>query len=328
MNVIMRKNPFVFAPVAMAFLNFTYSLEFFNSRLKIATLQFPIIPIRGGCNTDNSFPRMVLQKSSGSCCEPDPDDFSKSRFYPMSNSNIGDATSLLWKAARFGSCEMLADAVQSGADVNARNPAHCRWGALHYAVHHDDPHILSMLVNSGARLDLPCNLRVRAMHLAAINGSSRAVTFLLNSGANPQPADQYGKTPLHCAASAGHLNIVKQLLAAGVNIDAKDFTASTPLASAARNGHTDVVRLLVSYGADVQIEDRLGDTACGSAVKKGHFASAAACRFINGRAREPFFDKSSFGELVRNQANYKNISREKVGYHDVNFWCDEIIPMS
>lgn len=227
-----------------------------------------------------------------------------------------ESTILLWEAARLGCHEMLADAVRNGADVNARNPDHCRWGALHYAVHHDDPYLLASLVNAGARADLPCNLRVRAMHLAAINGSSKAVSFLLNAGANPRPPDQYGRTPLHYAASAGHLSIAKMLLAAGADVDPQDFVGSTPLASAARNGHTQVVQHLVHHGADLRTEDRLGYTAYGAAVKKGHLTAAAACR------------AHSIGKITRPNQKCAECSQtmfktDKV-YCEENFWEDEI----
>jgi uncharacterized protein len=184
----------------------------------------------------------------------------------------------LWEAAFTGSHTKLMDALAAGADVNARNHNFCRWGAIHYAVHHDDPHFLSILLDAGARVDLPCNLKVRALHLAAMNGSLRSLRFLLQAGACRDPPDRFGRTPLHYAAAAGQLKVVQVLLEAGADVNAQDCAAATPLAAAARCGHEVVAKLLLTRGGDASIEDRFGCTPAGIAVKKGYYSTAAACR--------------------------------------------------
>jgi hypothetical protein len=229
----------------------------------------------------------------------------------------------LWDAACSGSPTKLIEALAAGAEVNARNEKFCRWGAIHYAVHHDEPHVLSILLDAGARVDLPCNLKVRALHLAAMNGSSRAVKFLLKAGACQNPSDQFGRTPLHYAAAAGHFQVVQVLLEAGADINTQDCAAATPLAAAARYGHEQVANLLVARGADTSIEDRFGCTPAGIAVRMGHFNTAAACRSRDVGRRWPCILRGQNREypvLPGNASAYAAIDVAE----DI-FWQDEIV---
>jgi hypothetical protein len=229
----------------------------------------------------------------------------------------------LWVAAFSGSQTKLIEALAAGAEVNARNEKFCRWGAVHYAVHHDEPHLLSILLDAGARVDLPCNLKVRALHLAAMNGSLRAVKFLLQAGAYRNPIDQFGRTPLHYAAAAGQLKVVQVLLEADADMNAQDCAAATPLAAAARFGHEEVASLLVARGADVSIEDRFGCTPTGIAVKMRHFSTAAACR-----TRDPGKRRHNTGQTLEDRVLPDNASSHAydiVDDADDNFWQDEIV---
>ena len=286
------------------------------------------VPIRGGSgDTTVNNDRYESYVITSTVSPPSKEESAPSLATVAANiSGCKESTLTLWEAARVGSQEMLRQAISHGADVNARNEKHCRWGALHYAVHHDDPNLLSLLIEAGARVDLPCNLRVRALHLAAVNGSAKAAEFLLKVGANPNPPDQYGRTPLHYAAGVGHSNVVNIILAYGGNADAQDCVAATPLAAAARGGHIEVVGTLVSSGGNVRLEDRFGCTPSGAAVKKGHFAAAALCRVTDHGRNKVFASKEDALRAMAADmlAGRRNTSRAEGSRLADEFWQDEI----
>ncbi|MEV4475566.1 ankyrin repeat domain-containing protein [Nonomuraea sp. NPDC049504] len=165
-----------------------------------------------------------------------------------------------------------------GADVNA---AH----ALHHAiVRGRSTTILTILLDAGARIDLPWDrwdAGRRPLALAARCGHLAAYELLLSRGATAEldPVDaavlavargESARLPvapvpvlgvphdgdfgwlLGQFALLGRTEVVRALLDAGMAVDTRGYSNFTPLDQAAMQGRTATVRLLIERGADLE----------------------------------------------------------------------------
>ena len=121
----------------------------------------------------------------------------------------------LMDAAEKGNTNIVADLLDMGAQVDARNPF--GWTVLHWA---------------------------------ARNGKTDVSRLLLDRGAQVDARDEGGSTPLLYAARNGHTDVSRLLLDRGAQVDARGADDWTPLYWAATNGHTDTAMLLILNGAD------------------------------------------------------------------------------
>jgi ankyrin repeat protein len=141
-------------------------------------------------------------------------------------------------AAAAQQAETVADLVNSGADVRARN----RRGAepLHYAV-------------DGRPGSVRWNPSLQRATVAA----------LLAAGADPNAADKNGTTPLHRAVRKRCAAAVAALLEGGADVQKTNRSGSTPMdltrwstgrsgsgSAAAKAQCEEIVRLLVEHGGD------------------------------------------------------------------------------
>ncbi len=86
---------------------------------------------------------------------------------------------------------------------------------------------------------------------ACLKGHRAIVELLLDHGARPELPGPSGETALHDAALAGHATVAALLLDRGAPVDARDReTGSTPLMVAAGWGREAVVKVLLERGAN------------------------------------------------------------------------------
>ena len=135
-------------------------------------------------------------------------------------------------ASQLGKVKIVKQHLNSGKDVNARDP--WKKTPLHYAAEKGHVQVVELLIESGANV----NLKDDATYAR-------------------------GETPLHRAAVRCHVTVVELLINNGANVNAKDADGSTPLHSAAGNGYAHrawdadvrgwkrIVELLLAKGADI-----------------------------------------------------------------------------
>ncbi|KIV77025.1 hypothetical protein PV11_08863 [Exophiala sideris] len=157
-------------------------------------------------------------------------------------------TPLLWAAAR-GQVALVGALLTPGqrtVDVNQTNDQ--RHSALHLAARHDEPEIIKLLIQSGARRDAKSDGGWTPLIVAAEAGNERAVDALLTSNANVNARTSSGMSALHWAADNGHLKAVQRIVKEERALkNTKDSFDSTPLVRAAQNGHWPVVDELRPY---------------------------------------------------------------------------------
>ena len=140
-------------------------------------------------------------------------------------------------AAHDGKTDVVRQSIDSGKDVNAKDPRTSH----------------------------------TALHLAAYNGHNEIVKLLLEHDAVVDCRDHEGKTPLIHACTGPFPKTVEILLEAGADINATESTEGfTPLMMAAGIGETDVVKVLLERGADATVKDSDQDTALSHAKNSRH----------------------------------------------------------
>jgi ankyrin repeat protein len=97
---------------------------------------------------------------------------------------------------------------------------------------------------------------VRAVNL----NRKEVLILLLDRGAKPNLPGEYGKTALHQAAACGREEMVRLLIRHKAAVNAKDGAGATPLHDAALYCATGVVRILLAAGAEVNAKDNQRNT--------------------------------------------------------------------
>mgnify|MGYP002842833464 CR=1 FL=1 len=126
--------------------------------------------------------------------------------------------------------------------------------SLHAAAMHstgDDLSVLTLLVESGARVDARHRLGVTALHELAARGLAKGVELLLANGAEADAADAYGDTALTWAASRGHLEATRILIEVGNATLVTNHFGSNALHAAAFTLHTEVIDVICGSTASL-----------------------------------------------------------------------------
>ncbi len=170
-----------------------------------------------------------------------------------------------------------------GADVSAQGDVGLRWTPLSEAAFAGHVEMIRLLLAAGAKVNARDGQDRTPLHGAARVGHAEAIELLIANGAEPNAQDSEGHTPLHLATALAHIKAADLLLAAGVDADAQTKDGSTPLHLAASFGDTEFVRLLVSSGVSVDARQEQGMTALHIAAGHG-FQEIAAILLEAGAA--------------------------------------------
>lgn len=141
--------------------------------------------------------------------------------------------------------------------------------AILVAVYYDRRDVISLLIQSGAKVDL-C--------IAAALGDMKRLVKLLEKKPALDEHSTDGWTPLHMASYFGKMDAVKLLLEAGAPIRARSTNAMNnhPIHAAAAGKRTEIVPILIEAGADVNATQAGGFTPLHAAAQNGDFDMAKA----------------------------------------------------
>ena len=134
-------------------------------------------------------------------------------------------------------------------DVNSRGGWHET--PLLAAFMMEDLDAASLLLRSGADVNVLDNERWSPLHRASSDGRVDIVRFLLEYSADVNLPGHKNFTPLLLASSAGGLEISRLLVQHGADVNARTLTGWTPLIFALIGDKVDIVHLLLDNGADV-----------------------------------------------------------------------------
>ena len=152
----------------------------------------------------------------------------------------------------------VATLIEHGADVNASVNS---WTALHYAALLNNPHIVDMLVNNSAKVNLknpdgwtPLHLTMQECH-GDESSILTIVDLLISKGADVNTKSINFDTPLHYAVNSSYKFAVNTLLEHNASVDEINKDGNTPLHLAAQNDYTEIINLLLKHGASVYAEN-------------------------------------------------------------------------
>lgn len=164
------------------------------------------------------------------------------------------------EAAREGDTDALRALIESGVDVDSKDPTGNT--PLHWAINSETA---ELLISLGADIDARDEFGHTPLH--DVDNAAVADT-LIAYGADVNARDFHGDTPLHWAIiraswpstseqqwKSKELLIIDRLLIHGANINAKGNGGRTPLHCAES---VEVARSLIDHGADVNARDQKG----------------------------------------------------------------------
>ena len=177
----------------------------------------------------------------------------------------------LLHAALYGNLELVEQALQNGANLDATN----HWGKtpLHLVCWYGHLDVVQYLLTShAANLEATDNNGWTPLIEACYEGHLTVVKYLATHGANVEAVDNEGLTPLHFACKNGRLALVQELVARGANLGSTNNHGCTALHLACIYGRLAVVQELVTRGANLGSTDNRGCTALHLACIYGRLA--------------------------------------------------------
>ena len=163
-----------------------------------------------------------------------------------------------WNTAEFfetASLEVVADCLNSGADVHAR--AMSGFTPLHIAATlSGDPAIITALLDAGADANARNESGRTPLHLAAVaSDNPTVISALIEAGADVHARAVPDLTPLHFAAGASdNPAVIEVLVEAGADLNARGADGLTPLhVAAGANTNPAIIATLLRAGADADV---------------------------------------------------------------------------
>ncbi|KAJ5212611.1 uncharacterized protein N7498_004257 [Penicillium cinerascens] len=176
------------------------------------------------------------------------------------NLNIQDSRKQtpLFLAASHGRESVVKLLLNMGAKVDL--PDKDGKSPLHEAAEEDYEKIAQILLDKGADIEMRNSNNYTPLYLAAGRGYDTMTTLLLDRGANVDSMSDDGRTVLHAAAMHGTVTVVKALLDRGANPESKTKAGEVPLHDASLNGNWEVVKLFLQKGVSPDIANDEGET--------------------------------------------------------------------
>jgi hypothetical protein len=162
----------------------------------------------------------------------------------------------------------------------------------------------------GFALPVPFTARVSPLHEACSKGHQTVASLLIDSGADVDIVGPLDMTPLHIAAEADYPRIVNLLIESGADVNAQGFRGQYPLHLAAAAKDEFVLEILLAVGAEVNLKDNEGDTPLHWAAGCGNKAAAeslldegADINARNGAGKSPYdlaieYEQTELAEIL------------------------------
>jgi ankyrin repeat protein len=150
-------------------------------------------------------------------------------------------------AAWLGHREVVEALLQGPADPNLTSEPTKVGPALNLAVERKHLDVVRVLLENGARWDIPFN-GYTALQRAAWQGEVEMVAAMLDRGVSPDAGSSTHPPPLVLAAERGAIGVVRLLVERGADVNVS-FQGWTALRAARRRSHTDVIAYLGANGA-------------------------------------------------------------------------------
>ncbi|KAL8827298.1 MAG: hypothetical protein Q9170_007070 [Blastenia crenularia] len=169
------------------------------------------------------------------------------------NSQYANGDTALIRAAQRGHEDMFEALLAAHANVDVRDKKR-GMTAAHWAVLHDRPQFLEMLLSANADRSPRDGMGRTPLHWAVQYDNVANTKLLLKAGADLEAPDNDGRRPLHIAAE-GSPYTLSVLLRHGAAVNAMTNRKRTPLFIVAGGVSITIVQQLLDNGADVNVRD-------------------------------------------------------------------------
>jgi ankyrin repeat protein len=176
--------------------------------------------------------------------------------YTAINSQPGNGAEAIHAASENGHAAVVRALLSGGADINSRSIGVT---PLHLAVQYNRSEVASLLLQSGAEVDLPSTIDGSTpLYYAAGAGLLDTSRLLIAAGASPLRVRTGGLGfPLLYAALRGRNEVLRLLLRSTTDVNyASPADGLTALLGAASSGYPQCVSTLLRAGADVEVTSR------------------------------------------------------------------------
>ncbi len=164
--------------------------------------------------------------------------------------------------------------------------------ALHWAVHHDAPDIVDLLLAAGFDAAAANRYGATPLSLASERGNAAIIERLLGVGVDSNAAARDGETALMMAAGAGQADAVEVLLRHGADANAtEDQRQQTALMWAAHRNAATAAEVLIRAGAHINARSAGGFTPLLFAVRAGHIDTTRALLAAGAEVDDAFPDE-------------------------------------
>ncbi len=175
---------------------------------------------------------------------------------------------------------------------------------LSWAVETQDPRMVRLLLESGAKPDAARNAAAAPLLLACEHGDAEVLALLLDARPDVRRARADGIAPLAPCAARASTAILTRLLDAGAEVDHTDAVGQTALMHAAAAGRVDNLQLLLARGAAINRATPNGFTALFFALKSGNPAASMAMLQAGGDAKHVGPEGTTAVQLAMYQGDF------------------------
>jgi len=173
-------------------------------------------------------------------------------------------------ATQAGHLELVRVLLKQGASPNYASKS--GFTPLMFAAYYDRTDMIELLLNSGADLAARNALDGNSVvHVAAQRGNVRSLTYLLKHGGDPNiETGTDGRSPIMLAAREAYgLSAVVELIAMNANVNHQAWDGTTALMGAAIRGYPHITETLILNKADVNAVSKDGRSALHRAAMTG-----------------------------------------------------------
>lgn len=213
------------------------------------------------------------------------------RGYSPEVRNDSGATPLMLAAGQ-GHLNIMKTLMEKGVSPDSQSMTE---SALTLAISSGGPKAVSLLIDSGAKIDLPLGSGETPLFVIVRDDNKKAFDLLLAAGIKFDVRSRWGRTPLMEAVAYGRNDMILPLIEKGVDVNAADVRGNTALMIAARERRAQAVKMLLENKADINARNADGLTPLMHAVTRPKNGEVISALLGMGADAE---DKSATGQTA------------------------------
>ncbi|CZR67570.1 uncharacterized protein PAC_17469 [Phialocephala subalpina] len=176
-------------------------------------------------------------------CSPD--------YYPLEQWDKNFPPAPLYYVASLGAAQLTELLLDKKVNIDEPSPASENGFALIAAADREHAHIVKLLLDRGANINVQEHFRGSALHAAVYRENKSTVQLLLDRGADVNAQGGYVGSALQAAVYYRNKSILQLLIDRGAQVNVQGGEFGSALTTAVFVGSKRIIRLLLDGGADI-----------------------------------------------------------------------------